>query len=171
MRTVARAAVAYAEAGYLTVIDGIVIPGWFFEPLRDALRGAGRRATTGCPSRSTPRTPAASNGSGALSRISAILSGTSSTSTGRARMSWRRCSQRGWRTGSSWSDQGPPLLTATSRCPGSTTVRGSAPSWIRTSGLLLRRESLYPAELSGRDVGLDCLTEESARPATAPGTS
>jgi hypothetical protein len=25
----------------------------------------------------------------------------------------------------------------------------SAPSWIRTSGLLLRRESLYPAELSG----------------------
>lgn len=24
-----------------------------------------------------------------------------------------------------------------------------APSWIRTSGLLLRRESLYPAELSG----------------------
>ena len=26
----------------------------------------------------------------------------------------------------------------------------SAPSWIRTSGLLLRRESLYPAELSGR---------------------
>ena len=27
--------------------------------------------------------------------------------------------------------------------------RASAPSWIRTSGLLLRRESLYPAELSG----------------------
>jgi hypothetical protein len=27
----------------------------------------------------------------------------------------------------------------------------SAPSWIRTSGLLLRRESLYPAELSGRN--------------------
>ena len=27
----------------------------------------------------------------------------------------------------------------------------SAPSWIRTSGLLLRRESLYPAELSGLD--------------------
>lgn len=33
----------------------------------------------------------------------------------------------------------------------STTVRFSAPSWIRTSGLLLRRESLYPAELSGLD--------------------
>ena len=28
----------------------------------------------------------------------------------------------------------------------------SAPSWIRTSGLLLRRESLYPAELSGLGV-------------------
>src|SRR3954451_699616 len=28
-------------------------------------------------------------------------------------------------------------------------LAGSAPSWIRTSGLLLRRESLYPAELSG----------------------
>ena len=28
-------------------------------------------------------------------------------------------------------------------------LRSSAPSWIRTSGLLLRRESLYPAELSG----------------------
>ena len=29
-------------------------------------------------------------------------------------------------------------------------ARGHAPSWIRTSGLLLRRESLYPTELSGR---------------------
>ena len=28
-------------------------------------------------------------------------------------------------------------------------LRGSAPTWIRTRGLLLRRESLYPAELSG----------------------
>src|SRR3954452_19333585 len=31
---------------------------------------------------------------------------------------------------------------------GSTRERG-APTWIRTRGLLLRRESLYPAELSG----------------------
>jgi hypothetical protein len=30
----------------------------------------------------------------------------------------------------------------------------SAPSWIRTSGLLLRRESLYPTELSGRTASL-----------------
>jgi hypothetical protein len=27
--------------------------------------------------------------------------------------------------------------------------RENAPSWTRTSGLLLRRESLYPSELSG----------------------
>ena len=41
MRIVAEAAAGYADAGYFTVIDGIVIPGWFLEPLRDALRGAG----------------------------------------------------------------------------------------------------------------------------------
>jgi hypothetical protein len=43
MRIVAQAAAAYAAAGYFTIIDGIVIPGWFFEPLRDALHEAGRR--------------------------------------------------------------------------------------------------------------------------------
>jgi len=41
MRIVGEAAAGYAGAGYFTVIDGIVIPGWFFEPLRAALRGAG----------------------------------------------------------------------------------------------------------------------------------
>lgn len=41
MRSVARAAAGYADAGYFTVIDGIFIPGWFFEPLRDELRKAG----------------------------------------------------------------------------------------------------------------------------------
>jgi predicted kinase len=41
MRIVARAAAGYAEAGYFTIVDGIVIPGWFFEPLRDALHEAG----------------------------------------------------------------------------------------------------------------------------------
>ncbi len=41
MRVVGEAAAGYAAAGYFTVIDGIVIPGWFLEPLRDALRGAG----------------------------------------------------------------------------------------------------------------------------------
>ncbi len=30
-----------AAGGYLTIVDGIIIPGWFFEPLRDRLRIAG----------------------------------------------------------------------------------------------------------------------------------
>jgi tRNA uridine 5-carbamoylmethylation protein Kti12 len=41
MRIVAGAAAGYASAGYLTIVEGIVIPGWFLEPLRDALRDAG----------------------------------------------------------------------------------------------------------------------------------
>ena len=41
MRIVAAAAAGYAEAGYFTIIEGIVIPAWFLEPLRDALQGAG----------------------------------------------------------------------------------------------------------------------------------
>jgi tRNA uridine 5-carbamoylmethylation protein Kti12 len=42
MRIVAGAAAGYASAGYLTIVEGIVIPGWFLEPLRDALRDAGQ---------------------------------------------------------------------------------------------------------------------------------
>lgn len=41
MRIVAEAAAGYAAAGYFTIVDGIVIPEWFLEPLRDALRDAG----------------------------------------------------------------------------------------------------------------------------------
>jgi tRNA uridine 5-carbamoylmethylation protein Kti12 len=41
MRIVAAAAAAYAAAGYFTIVDGIVLPRFFFEPLRDALREAG----------------------------------------------------------------------------------------------------------------------------------
>jgi tRNA uridine 5-carbamoylmethylation protein Kti12 len=41
MRIVAGAAGAYATAGYFTIIDGIVLPRFRFEPLRDALREAG----------------------------------------------------------------------------------------------------------------------------------
>jgi predicted kinase len=41
MRIVAEAAAGYASAGYRTIVDGIVIPGWFFEPLRDTLRDEG----------------------------------------------------------------------------------------------------------------------------------
>jgi hypothetical protein len=43
MRIVSGAAAGYAAAGYFTIVDGIVIPGWFFEPLRDALHGAGHQ--------------------------------------------------------------------------------------------------------------------------------
>jgi tRNA uridine 5-carbamoylmethylation protein Kti12 len=41
MSLVARAAAGYAEAGYFTVVDGIVIPKWFLAPLRDTFREAG----------------------------------------------------------------------------------------------------------------------------------
>lgn len=42
MKIVAGAAAAYAGAGYATIAEGIVIPGFFFEPLRDSLRAAGQ---------------------------------------------------------------------------------------------------------------------------------
>jgi hypothetical protein len=41
MEIVAGAAAGYAHAGYATVIDGIVLPAWFLEPLRDALQRDG----------------------------------------------------------------------------------------------------------------------------------
>jgi predicted kinase len=41
MRVVVAAAAGYADAGYFTIVDGIVSPRWFFEPLRDALQAAG----------------------------------------------------------------------------------------------------------------------------------
>jgi tRNA uridine 5-carbamoylmethylation protein Kti12 len=41
MQIVAAAAAGYAEAGYFTIIDGIISPRWFFDPLRDALQTAG----------------------------------------------------------------------------------------------------------------------------------
>jgi tRNA uridine 5-carbamoylmethylation protein Kti12 len=41
MRIVAGAAAAYASAGYFTIVDGIVLPRFFFEPLRDSIRDAG----------------------------------------------------------------------------------------------------------------------------------
>jgi hypothetical protein len=42
MSVVAAAAARYATDGYFTVVDGIVIPGWFFEPLRGSLEAAGQ---------------------------------------------------------------------------------------------------------------------------------
>lgn len=43
MHIVAQAAAGYADAGYFTIIDGIVIPGWFLQPLRDSLSAAGHQ--------------------------------------------------------------------------------------------------------------------------------
>lgn len=43
MRVVAQAAAGYADAGYFTIIDGIIIPGWFLEPLQGWLNAAGHR--------------------------------------------------------------------------------------------------------------------------------
>jgi hypothetical protein len=34
-------AVGYGSAGYWTIIDGIIISGWFFEPLRDSIGASG----------------------------------------------------------------------------------------------------------------------------------
>ncbi len=42
MGAVADAAATYAKAGYFTIIDGIIIPGWFFEPLRQSLIERGK---------------------------------------------------------------------------------------------------------------------------------
>jgi hypothetical protein len=41
MRIVAETAASYAAGGYFTIVDGIVSPRWFFEPMRDALRANG----------------------------------------------------------------------------------------------------------------------------------
>jgi hypothetical protein len=52
MRSVGDAACAYADAGYFTIIEGIVIPKWFLEPLRNELRARGHEvayAVLGAP--------------------------------------------------------------------------------------------------------------------------
>jgi hypothetical protein len=41
MDLVARVAIGFAGAGYPTIVDGILLPGWFLEPVRDALHDAG----------------------------------------------------------------------------------------------------------------------------------
>jgi len=41
MGVVGEAAAGYARAGYFTVVDGIVSPRWFLEPLAGTLRAAG----------------------------------------------------------------------------------------------------------------------------------
>lgn len=43
MAAVAAAAARFADGGYLVVVDGIIQPGFFLAPLRDALHAAGHR--------------------------------------------------------------------------------------------------------------------------------
>ena len=46
MSAVADAATAYARAGYFTIVDGILIPGWFYEPVHAHLRSGGIDVST-----------------------------------------------------------------------------------------------------------------------------
>lgn len=48
MRIVADAAAAYAAAGYFTIVDGIILPGWFLVPMRNSLRETGHRVAMPC---------------------------------------------------------------------------------------------------------------------------
>jgi predicted kinase len=41
MGIVGEAAARYVRAGYFTIVDGILTPDWFLEPIRDALTSAG----------------------------------------------------------------------------------------------------------------------------------
>jgi hypothetical protein len=43
MGIVMDAAAGYARGGYFTILDGILIPGWFYERVRDGLRSQGLR--------------------------------------------------------------------------------------------------------------------------------
>jgi tRNA uridine 5-carbamoylmethylation protein Kti12 len=45
MSIVAGAAAGYAAAGYFTIVDGIISPRWFFQPLRDSLHAFGHSVT------------------------------------------------------------------------------------------------------------------------------
>jgi predicted ATPase len=41
MGVVGDAAVSFARAGYFTVVEGMILPGWFYEPLVARIRGEG----------------------------------------------------------------------------------------------------------------------------------
>lgn len=46
MTAVADAATTFARAGYFTIVDGILIPGWFYEPVHAQLRSEGIEVST-----------------------------------------------------------------------------------------------------------------------------
>ena len=41
MRILGDAAVSFAMARYFTIVEGMILPGWFYEPLIDRIRGEG----------------------------------------------------------------------------------------------------------------------------------
>ena len=45
-RVVGDAAETYAKAGYMTIVEGVILPGWFFEPLHERLQDAELEVTT-----------------------------------------------------------------------------------------------------------------------------
>jgi predicted kinase len=53
MGIIGDAAAGYAVAGYHMILDGIVIPGWFFEPLRDTLHARGVAVSLCSPASAT----------------------------------------------------------------------------------------------------------------------
>lgn len=48
MSAVAAAAASYANGSYLTVVEGIISPKWFFPALRDALNASGHTFSMRC---------------------------------------------------------------------------------------------------------------------------
>ncbi len=78
MRIVGSAAAGYAKAGYFTIIDGIISPRWFLEPMRDSLRAAGqavayavlRAPLSVCLSRARDRAPDLLSDAAVIERLS-----------------------------------------------------------------------------------------------------
>jgi predicted kinase len=78
MNIVASVAADYANAGYFTIIDGIVGPSWFLQPVRDSLSSAGhtvayavlRAPLPVCLSRARDRAPGRLSDATVIERLS-----------------------------------------------------------------------------------------------------
>jgi predicted kinase len=78
MNIVASVAADYAKAGYFTIIDGIISPRWFLQPVRDSLRAAGhtvayavlRAPLPVCLSRARDRAPDRLSDAAVIERLS-----------------------------------------------------------------------------------------------------
>jgi len=74
MRIVAAAAASYATGGYLTIVDGIISPRWFLEPLREALTEAGHTVAYGVlrPPLATCRSRLANRSRGEIAEVGVL---------------------------------------------------------------------------------------------------